>query len=542
MLTSTKTAAWYEAKGVAGSGGDAFVFLGEKLRATNVLIPQPIAGKEPGCAAMGARGALGARGARGGVYPGCCLCCCCGGDALRQCLPGCPHFRFHLLYPLPTHSLPTPHPPLPRPLPRTQLRRPGHLHQRLLVLRALQEAPPVLRPRAHGGPPARGGDGVPGGRARGGRGGRVRLPGVAHAGGARDTLGYAGYAEDTQRIRARYAAGERCCGAACVICNCERCQCADASLCYPSIRLSVSSQADSLSERKGSTTVRWARPQGKILVRTRSVPRPLALAAAPPRQRFCAVSRYTLLCCAAPLPLCIILATTASQSPRHHPATAPQVRLQLTKKPGNKLYIVGVTDVEEAERKAEEEKKKLKALGQLEDSDDEEEGGKGKKKPKKKGKDDAPGFFEPGGTFGAAPDPEVVQAFSMRPYKLRVFIYQAVNIPATDSTGSSDPFCVVRCGKTCARTQVCAATSSPAWFVEVVLDVQLPICSRPDMMSFGAMVHNAKFVDRARRAMATALYHPEPYRMKKDEDLPPIALSEPTAGGRLMARLQQGAQ
>lgn len=141
----------------------------------------------------------------------------------------------------------------------------------------------------------------------------------------------------------------------------------------------------------------------------------------------------------------------------------------------------------------------------MEDSDDEEEGKK-KKGAKKFG--DKPGFFEPGGTFGAAPDPEVVQArrfrvnpepgksrlrspcapsyviaaaasllssesptpapthplihppaapypqaFSMRPYRLRVFLYQAVNIPATDSTGSSDPFCVVRCGKSCARSQ-----------------------------------------------------------------------------------------
>lgn len=45
------------------------------------------------------------------------------------------------------------------------------------------------------------------------------------------------------------------------------------------------------------------------------------------------------------------------------------------------------------------------------------------------------------------------QAFAMRPYKLRVFLYQAINVPASDSTGSSDPFCVVRCGKSCAKSQ-----------------------------------------------------------------------------------------
>ena len=236
-------------------------------------------------------------------------------------------------------------------------------------------------------------------------------------------------------------------------------------------------RADSLSLRKGSTTVRSTRPQGAILV-----------------------------------------------------------RLQLTRKTGGKPYIVGVTAAEEEERRLEEEKKKLKLEGALEDSDEDEEEEKKKKAREKKKKSEAPGIFEPGGAFGATPDPEVVQPFATRPFKLRVFLYQAIGIPASDATGASDPFCVVRCGRSSSRTQVCAATTSPAWFAEVVLEVLLPVCSRPDMMSFGVMVQNAKHVERARRQLTASLYKPEPRHPVKGEDLPPMQLPDVITGGRLVSR------
>jgi Ca2+-dependent lipid-binding protein len=53
---------------------------------------------------------------------------------------------------------------------------------------------------------------------------------------------------------------------------------------------------------------------------------------------------------------------------------------------------------------------------------------------------------------------------------LQVQIYQAKELPAADAQGASDPFAVVRCGRNQARTQVCKATTSPAWFREIFLE------------------------------------------------------------------------
>lgn len=38
---------------------------------------------------------------------------------------------------------------------------------------------------------------------------------------------------------------------------------------------------------------------------------------------------------------------------------------------------------------------------------------------------------------------------------------------------------------------------------------------------------------------AMALYKPPPYIMKKNEDLPAISSTDPTSGGRLMARARR---
>ncbi len=234
-------------------------------------------------------------------------------------------------------------------------------------------------------------------------------------------------------------------------------------------------QADALGVRKGSSTVRAARPQGSILV-----------------------------------------------------------RLQLTRKPNGAVYILGVTDVEEAAKRAEEEKKLAKEMakeaGEEDDDDDDEEAAKAEAERKKAA---GPGLFDPGGAFGAAPDPELIQAVATRPYRLRVYVYQAQDIPVADADGGSDPFCVIRCGTSVARTQVCGGTTSPAWFAEVPLEVQVPVSSRPDMMSFGAMVHNAKHVDRARRQLAATLHKKALARMPPPnlkEDMPAMADPEVSVG------------
>jgi hypothetical protein len=58
---------------------------------------------------------------------------------------------------------------------------------------------------------------------------------------------------------------------------------------------------------------------------------------------------------------------------------------------------------------------------------------------------------------------------------LQVQVYQAKDLPAADAQGSSDPFAVVRCGRAQAKTQVCHATTSPGWFKEMLMQVELPL-------------------------------------------------------------------
>jgi hypothetical protein len=50
---------------------------------------------------------------------------------------------------------------------------------------------------------------------------------------------------------------------------------------------------------------------------------------------------------------------------------------------------------------------------------------------------------------------------------------------SADAQGASDPFAVVRCGRNQAQTHVCKATTSPAWFRELFLEVDLPLTPVP---------------------------------------------------------------
>ena len=218
------------------------------------------------------------------------------------------------------------------------------------------------------------------------------------------------------------------------------------------------------------------------------------------------------------------------------PVGCALVRLQLTRTPGGKVYILGITDKEEQEKKAAEEKRLAKEAAKEagEESESDEEGDAAEKAKKNR-----PGMFQPGGRFGPDPDPEVVQAIQSRPYKLRVYIYQAQGLPVADSDGGSDPYCLVRVGNTVSRTQVCGNTTSPAWFAELPMEVVLPICSRPDVLSFGAMVHNAKNVERVRRQFTQQQFKKQLAERRAmppgvREDLAPLADPEATTGGGLV--------
>jgi len=79
----------------------------------------------------------------------------------------------------------------------------------------------------------------------------------------------------------------------------------------------------------------------------------------------------------------------------------------------------------------------------------------------------------------ASEPPTEIEPLPVASYMLTVQVYQAKDLPAADAQGSSDPFAVVRCGRAQAKTHVCHATTSPGWFKEMIMQVELPLMPRP---------------------------------------------------------------
>ena len=78
----------------------------------------------------------------------------------------------------------------------------------------------------------------------------------------------------------------------------------------------------------------------------------------------------------------------------------------------------------------------------------------------------------------ASEPPAEIDPLPTASYMLTVQVYQAKDLPAADAQGSSDPFAVVRCGRAQAKTHVCHATTSPGWFKEILMQVELPLMPR----------------------------------------------------------------
>ena len=70
---------------------------------------------------------------------------------------------------------------------------------------------------------------------------------------------------------------------------------------------------------------------------------------------------------------------------------------------------------------------------------------------------------------------EFVEPLPTRPFMLRMELYQARDLPAADAHGSSDPFAVLRVGRNIAETNVVNSTTSPSWFRELFVQVDLPL-------------------------------------------------------------------
>ena len=75
--------------------------------------------------------------------------------------------------------------------------------------------------------------------------------------------------------------------------------------------------------------------------------------------------------------------------------------------------------------------------------------------------------------------PEQIPPLPTQTRMLKVQLYQARGLPSSDADGASDPFAVVRCGRNQAKTQIIQTTTSPAWFKEMLMYVELPSMPRP---------------------------------------------------------------
>ena len=75
--------------------------------------------------------------------------------------------------------------------------------------------------------------------------------------------------------------------------------------------------------------------------------------------------------------------------------------------------------------------------------------------------------------------PEQIPPLPTQTRMLKVQLYQARGLPSSDADGASDPFAVVRCGRVQAKTQIIQTTTSPAWFKEMLMYVELPSMPRP---------------------------------------------------------------
>eukprot|EP01156_Anaeramoeba_ignava_P017863 Anaeramoba_ignava/a90184_286.p1 GENE.a90184_286~~a90184_286.p1 ORF type:complete len:1304 (+),score=348.32 a90184_286:131-4042(+) len=63
---------------------------------------------------------------------------------------------------------------------------------------------------------------------------------------------------------------------------------------------------------------------------------------------------------------------------------------------------------------------------------------------------------------------------AMRMYELRVYLFQGKDLPPADKTGFSDPYCIVRLGRTSCKSKRVEETLFPTWYETLVLKTELP--------------------------------------------------------------------
>ena len=72
-------------------------------------------------------------------------------------------------------------------------------------------------------------------------------------------------------------------------------------------------------------------------------------------------------------------------------------------------------------------------------------------------------------------EPYKLAPMEKRKFMLHVEAYQAMNLPAADPNGSSDPVAVIRVGRSVVQTQTMKSTVSPSWFRDMFVEIELPL-------------------------------------------------------------------
>lgn len=69
---------------------------------------------------------------------------------------------------------------------------------------------------------------------------------------------------------------------------------------------------------------------------------------------------------------------------------------------------------------------------------------------------------------------QAITAPKLQKFQLRAHIYQGKELPSADGDGFSDPYVVVRCGKSSGKTKIIQGTTFPVWYESFSLEVEVP--------------------------------------------------------------------
>eukprot|EP00003_Mantamonas_plastica_P023874 TRINITY_DN4363_c0_g1_i1.p1 TRINITY_DN4363_c0_g1~~TRINITY_DN4363_c0_g1_i1.p1 ORF type:complete len:910 (+),score=331.98 TRINITY_DN4363_c0_g1_i1:865-3594(+) len=143
--------------------------------------------------------------------------------------------------------------------------------------------------------------------------------------------------------------------------------------------------------------------------------------------------------------------------------------------------------------------------------------------------DRIPGFLLCNLNFGKKKECKVPRPAIKKPelkkYLLRAHMYQGKHLPVADSTGVSDPYCVVQCGHFYKSTSIKEKTLFPMWYESLEMEVELPanLDLAPDVMvtvfdhdTFGSDEFLGRFEVQSKKVNSRFAHTPKWHEMYKD--------------------------